>query len=300
MKAKKRKHLKRFLSVSLAIFLVLGGGVLFLLVSSLTLDRHVRVCPSYPMEDLSAVAAKENFTEEDYAFLYRQTGLTKTAVDALQSSYGRNFAERLEEFQRALFFRGEIGHEVIVSGVTYRDIFCDPETEEPFTAPIARLEAGDVLITSCTHTLGYRHGHAGLVLGDAKRILEAPALGQTSMISKDAVWFRECANFMVLRLKREAGESDEAYAARRKQIADDAEECLLDIPYSLTVGIFSKKNQGTTPRSTNCSHLVWQAYKNAGYEIDADGGPICTPRDISMSGCFDLVQVYGFDPIKLW
>ena len=61
-----------------------------------------------------------------------------------------------------------------------------------------------------------------------------------------------------------------------------------------------KKDQGKSKKGTNCSHLVWQAYYNAGYDIDTDGGPVCTSRDISMSDLLEVVQVYGFDPVSLW
>lgn len=299
MDAKSRKKVLRFLYCMLAIFVFFLGCVLFLLICSYTVDLNPRICPSYEKEDLAGVAGKETFTEEDYAFLLRQTGLGRAAVDALAESEGKNLAERLAEFQDALFFRTEIAHRRIAD-FTYQDFCLDPETKEIFYAPLAPLEPGDVLVSSCTHTVGYRHGHAALVLGDGVRLLEAPSSDLPSKLSKNANWFRSSANFMALRLKREEGESDEAYAARRRQIADDAMECLVGIPYSLTVGIFSKKDQGRAPSSTHCSHLIWQAFKNAGYDIDCDGGSVCTPWDIANSPRFETVQIYGFDVEKGW
>ena len=98
---------------------------------------------------------------------------------------------------------------------------------------------------------------------------------------------------MVLRLKN-------ATLEERLAIARDAEEQLKGIPYTLIVGIFMAKDQGTMPEGTHCSHLVWQAYKNAGYDIDPDGGPVVTCRDIANSPYFEIVQTYGFDPLSGW
>ena len=98
---------------------------------------------------------------------------------------------------------------------------------------------------------------------------------------------------MVLRLK----DADEA---KRAQIAETAYDRLLNIDYSVTVGILSPKDQGVTPQETHCSHLVWQAYWYYGYDIDADGGPVCTSRDIVHSDLFEVVQVFGFDPQNIW
>ena len=98
---------------------------------------------------------------------------------------------------------------------------------------------------------------------------------------------------MVLRLK-DAGEE------ARAEIAQTARERLYNVPYSLTVGFLSPKDQGETPQGTHCSHLVWQAYHYFGYDIDSDSGPLCTAQDIARSDLFEVVQVFGFDPVKLW
>ena len=106
-------------------------------------------------------------------------------------------------------------------------------------------------------------------------------------------WFRSGTNFMVLRLK-------DATAEERAAIAATAEERLRGVDYSITVGILSPKDQGETPKETHCSHLVWQAFRYYGYDIDSDGGAVCTTRDIANCDLFEVVQVFGFDPIELW
>ena len=39
---------------------------------------------------------------------------------------------------------------------------------------------------------------------------------------------------------------------------------------------------------------------NAGYDLDPTGGPLVTPDDIANSPYLEVVQIYGFDPDKLW
>ena len=188
-------------------------------------------------------------------------------------------------------------HDPVVEYVVYHDYLYDPEAKEVYTAPIAKLEPGDVLVSTTSHTVGWNNGHAALVLTE-NRLLQSIMVGTDSTISSSSsangvVYFQKSTNFMVLRLKG-------ADAAKRLEIANAAEKNLVGIPYHFTAGVFTPKDQGEHPVDTFCSHLVWQAFKNFGYDIDGDGGPVCTPRDISLSDCFDVVQVYGFDPDKLW
>lgn len=198
--------------------------------------------------------------------------------------------ERILTFQDALFYDGGLAHEE-VAVTTKRDIFADTR----YRAPMVDLQDGDVLITSTCHSFGWRNGHAALVVNDANgSLLESVSLGIPSTITTyGSDWFCYGTNFMVLRLK-DAGEE------ARAEIAQTARERLYNVPYSLTVGFLSPKDQGETPQGTHCSHLVWQAYHYFGYDIDSDGGPLCTAQDIARSDLFEVVQVFGFDPVKLW
>ena len=45
---------------------------------------------------------------------------------------------------------------------------------------------------------------------------------------------------------------------------------------------------------------MWQAYFNFGYDLDSNGGAIVVPKDIATSPLLEVVQVYGFDPDRLW
>ena len=292
MKAKTIKRLRNTTAVFLAVLLFFFAVGVFFLIASLTTDLSARTLPSYPKLDLSPILAKDpaDWTEEDYTVLSRQTGILSREV------LKERTASEIEDFQKAFFFEGTLEHEEVSAGLVYRDILYD-DAGADFFAPIVPLEPGDVLITSASHLFGWRHGHAALVLS-GRRFLQAAVIGMDSLISSfgsanGTMWFAKSSNFMVLRLKG-------ATAEERQQLADAAETCLVGIPYRFTAGIFTPKDQGTHPTETYCSHLVWQAYKNAGYDIDSDGGPVCTPRDIANSPHFEVVQIYGFDIDKGW
>ena len=275
------------LSVFLVFFVLIAGFVGGLMIASYTVDFTVRITPSYAKEDLTEVLAKESWTDEDYEFLYRQTGLGKRALDGLKSS-----PAKIQSIQEGLFYEGELKHEM-TTPATPHDVFVN------YTLPIVPLEDGDVIVTSSTHTYGWRNGHAALITdGFLQRTLESFSIGSPSGFSS-TTWFQRSCNFMVLRLKEEY-----AKEASPAEIAKSAKKTLAGIDYSVFVGFFSyPKDQCENGRQitvTQCSHLVWQAYKNFGLDIDENGGPLVTPRDIARSPLFDVVQVNGFDLDKLW
>lgn len=285
---KREKKLYRacavLLSFLVAMFALVGG----ILIANALVDRTARYVPDYEKADLAPILAKAELTDGDYDTLYRQTGLTKLGVEAVLSNLVNTETplSRLCEYQNAFFYRGKIRHEE-VTPFTQRDCFDDP-------APVVPLKAGDVLITSGTHTIGWRHGHAAIVVDEFGTTLESICYGVPSATTASGFsYFAECASFMVLRLK----DTDDA---TRAEIAAAANRDLRDIPYALTVGVFSKKNQTGKSKKTQCGHLVWQAFKNFGYDIDANGGAVAAPRDLARSPLFEVVQIYGFDPDKLW
>ncbi len=296
MTRKGYRRAKIALSIFLAFFLFLFCVATGLLIASLLVDRTAHRIPAYPREDISALVAKPEWSEEDYNTIYLQTGLGKPAADALRA---KGATGDLLLYQDDLFFEGDLVHEFTVDTVTtLHDMLYEKGTEKLHRAKFAPLEEGDVIVSSSCHTVGWRNGHAALVTNaSSQNVLESLALGLKSQISYGgAVWFAEAANFIVLRLKGATKEE-------RKEIATRAASELLGVDYSLTVGIFSPKDQcknGAKAKGTNCAHLVWQAYKNFGYDIDGDGGLICTVHDIAQSDLFEVVQVYGFDPQNIW
>lgn len=287
-----KKGLLIFLCITDAILLALIGCAVGFLTADALCEETARFVPSYEMIDLTPYIEKENWTEEDYDTVFRQTGLARPAVENMDKSL-------LPMYQEEFFFEGMRTH-TMVSPVTMHDILNEPDTKETHYAFFANLQKGDIILTSTTHMFGWRHGHAALVVNpDPNRFeaLESVTLGEDSGVNVNSdLFFRKSTNFMVVRLK---GVSEEERAA----ITDRAVEELSGIPYSVFVGFFSPKDQckdRRKPTMTHCSHLVWQAYMNAGYDLDCNGGPLVQPSDIARSPLVEIVQIYGFDPDTLW
>lgn len=285
MNKKYRRTIKLY-TVFLAILLFFAAVLGYILIAEYTVEFSARVTPSYARADITYLVQKSSWTEEDYTLLYRQTGLGKSALDALKRENGDILA-----FQDALFYEGEIEHESVVF-TTKRDKMSYTLSESGF-APIAPLETGDVLVSSACHSFGWRNGHAAIVTDEYGTLLESVSLGKNSRLADSVDWFRSSPNFIVLRLKGVSKED-------RAKIGETAAKTLNNVPYSLTVGIFSPKDQGPDAKETQCAHLVWQAYYNFGYDIDSNGGPLVVPQDIALSDLFEVVQVYGFDVDTLW
>ncbi len=226
-------------------------------------------------ESLKSVIYRSNgFTDEDYALIYRQTGLGKAAVDSLGST------ERLIECQAAYF--AEIDYECVrTSPVSFEEYVLKPMVK------IIGIENGDILVTRSSHILSWRNGHAAIVT-DAEKgsTLEAVVIGKNTSFQHISKW-EAYPNFKVLRLKN-------ATAEERSRIAETAVRYLENKPYNVFVGVLPRKY---TPieqvYGTQCAHLVWLAYAAYGYDIDSDGGMIVTPDDISESPLLETVQSYG-------
>ena len=98
---------------------------------------------------------------------------------------------------------------------------------------IPSLKDGDIIVTKATHTLGWRHGHAAIVI-DASRgeTLEAILLGNPSLIQNISKW-RTYPSFILLRLKDDTNGDG-------KKIAEFTKDNLNEIPYGLLTGILEK------------------------------------------------------------
>lgn len=298
MKKGKRRRVRRivFTVVNIAIPLTI-----ILFVWTYSAEKNVRWTPDYPMEDITVYLEKWRLTEADYQVLFRQTGLSRAAIDSLRRE-GR--IEDILVVQQRFFREIEIGCER--NFLVFREMIKEEQSpgrrvrmaEEP-TEVIPALEDGDILITFNSHFLGWRNGHAALVV-DAKEglTLEAQTLGRESSILSLRGWLSR-PSFAVLRL---SGVSKEDRAV----IADYAKRNLVNLPYHLTAGLgqsgFWKTLTGKktskleeTVVGTQCAHLIWYAYKHFGYELDSDEGVLVTPKDLYDSPLLELVQVYGME-----
>lgn len=246
--------------------------------------------PQYDRVDLSPVLAQDALSQADYETLYAQTGLGPAAVDDLLAQ-GSAGVQQILDTQEA-FFVPPAESECSLLGVTTREHrFSDADGRLIYAVPLAPLKEGDILISLSTHTAGWTHGHAGLVIDpDPERpvTLESVVLGTCSDAMNANHW-RSYTTMMVLRPKAD----DE----KRHQVAQFASEKLVDIPYSLVSGVFGDKFQPLDgPHSAHCGYLPWYAWMAAGVDLDGDGGRIVAPADLAMSDQVEVVQIYGFDP----
>ncbi len=278
--APKKKRVWLIVLCSVLAFVILVLSILQ--IGVVNSRKWERWRPTYERVDISAILNKESLTEEEYDLLYRQTGLTKLAIDDMRdTSYGK---KRIIEIQDAFFTDYT---EVVrkFAPFTYMD-----ETEED--SALCDLKDGDIIVTATTSVSWWRYGHACIVVnGKSRLIAEALApFTYSDTINADRA-FENLADYIVLRPK-----VDESV---KTEIANHVLENMIGIPYRLMTGILTKKYQEEV-KGTQCAHFVWSAYMKYGYDLDSTGGMVVKPRDIARSPLVEVVQVYGFDLDKLW
>lgn len=294
MKKRRRKRVRRTAVVMLNIAIPLAVILFAWTYSAEGEGRHL---PDYAKQDIGSILEKRVLSNEDYSVLFRQTGLSKIGIDAMRRS-GRT--EEISAVQER-FFR-EVPVECERNFLVFREVLKTEaapgkrvrQADDVETA-IPVLEDGDILITFSSHFLGWRNGHAALVV-DAENglTLEALTLGRDSAILSLRGWL-ERPSFVVLRLADVSKED-------RAVIADYAKRNLKQLPYRLTAGMWERdetlSNQSLRKETealggTQCAHLIWYAYNRFGYDLDSDGGVLVTPRDLYDSPLLEIVQVYG-------
>lgn len=155
--------------------------------------------------------------------------------------------------------------------------------------PLTDVQPGDILLTLSTHTAGWRHGHAGLVI-DENTVLECAMLGTDSALAGIDHWC-SYSNYAILRLK-------DITAEQQAEIAAFALDNLTGVPYRLTAGLWGEKflDPEEAGFGLHCTYLVWYAYSRFGWDLDSDGGRLVSAADLLQSDLLDVVQVCGMDP----
>ena len=237
--------------------------------------------PDYDKIDLEELLDKPSRTAEDYDVLYAQTGLTAIGIeDALAQEDGKQTVLDIQRY----YFR-----DISIYGEYASPIMYQEKTRS--LATLAHLKNGDVLVTASTLVSWWRWGHSALVIdGEEGLLIESIGIGKDSKYNTTEV-FADLPSFMVLRPK-----ADEETKA---QVVSYAKQKLVGLPYVFTVGILSKKAPKKI-KYTQCAHLVWYAYKRFGLDIDGNGGGLVLPKDIANSSNVEIVQIFGFDPDRLW
>ena len=282
MKRLRKRLLVTFVSVVFSVLVILSG----LQISVVAVHNsweHWK--PNYEKQDISALLEKTERTQEDYETLYAQTGLTKLGIDGLIEANRKDRILKIQEFY-------------------FKDVERNCKKFFPYTyieemneyGLYCALEAGDIIVSATTHSVFLRVGHAVIVLenavvGDGAIVAESLSPGTLSTKSIASLGL-DLANYMVLRptgIPKEIRAKAVEYASKEMQ----------GLKYDFTIGIFSKKF-AETPTKTNCAHLCWYPYKKFGYDVDGNGGLTVKPQDIANSPYMEVVQIYGFNPQKLW
>ncbi len=233
-----------------------------------------------PPAALSSLLAQQALSPQDYDTLFLETGLSPWAVDHLLSQ-GADGAAQILAAQQALRAPEPVTCTSLIAGrITCEELSAGPG------APLAPLTPGDLLVTFSTHTAGWRHGHAGLVMEDGD-VLEASHPGAVSGLRPASRW-RRYASFLVLRV-RDAGPE------ARGQAVQFAQAHLEQLPYGLLCGLWSADGEGL-PHRVHCAYLPWRAWAACGYDLDGDGGISVTVADLTASPLLEVVQVAGMDP----
>lgn len=237
--------------------------------------------PDGEKRDISDVLAKKSKTNDDYKFLFSQTGLGKSAIEELMAE-GKT--DEIYEFSEQYFAPCDYDTEYIA----FPFVATEVKTSRP--TKIVPLKRGDVLVSLTTRAMGYRHGHAGMVLDDETgKTLEHMVIGETSAYGRTYSW-KYYPTFAVLRHKN---------PQIALKAAEYAEENLIGISYNPFAGIIKKDKQDENPiSSSQCAHLIWQAYKVVGADIDGDGGFMVLPGDFLKCEDFEIVQIYGINPYR--
>ena len=221
-------------------------------------------------------------TTEDYEIVMSQTGLGKSAFDSLVFQ-GR--MDKIEDYREYYLLDKEF--------YCYREgVFAchesikDSNDEFIDNPPFADIRNGDIIVTLSIHSLGWRHGHAAIVVDAEKGLcIQANMVGEKSGYGYVNTW-KDFPMVALLRVKDESSEKTE-------EIAKFAEDNLRGLPYSLFSGIVTGRNSEKVPYATQCAHLVWYAYYHFGIDISPQGGRIITPYDFLKSEKLEVVQVYG-------
>ncbi len=232
----------------------------------------------YPIADISSVLGKDSLSKEDYLFIFNQTGISPGAAKSLIE---KGEYKLLETMQELYFKKPQIKKSYIAPPVTAS------EKNTSYRVPFVDLKKGDILVTFNTHTLDWRHGHCAIVIDEKNgRLIEHMSIGNPSCITNIKEW-GIYPGFAVLRY------SDENIASKA---AEYAKSHLVGIDYNVFAGVIKKDKSQEKTMSSQCAHIVWQAYKAVGLDIDSSSDNIVIPKDIAMSDKLNVVQIYGINP----
>ena len=269
----KTSRKRQILLIILSFFTALT--LFFYVIQRFWAHRAGPFSPDYP-----PVTLTEN---SDYETIFMQTGLGRPAAKQLIAA--GNFAA-IQAAQEAFFHPPSTACLPLLGWFTREDRLL-----QNHDAPFVDLQPGDILVTLSTHTAGWRHGHAALVI-DCDTTLESIVLGTNSALASTEHW-NSYSNYAVLRIKHITPEL-------QQQVVEFSLNHMVNRPYRLTAGWIGPKalQPDNALFGLHCSYLVWYAWNHLGYDLDSDGGRLVTAHDLLHSDLLEVVQLYGIDPKK--
>ncbi len=218
--------------------------------------------------------------DTDLQTIFLQTGI---GVNTARKMIEENRFEEILEAQELFFANDNVVCSPMIKWFTRE------ERLENELIPFYDLQPGDILVTLSTHTWGWRHGHAAIVI-DEFRTVESISMLYDSSVERSYFW-QDYSNFAVLRVKDITPEQG-------LEVATFAEQNLVNKPYSLFAGWGKNKAPDVNSKrfTLHCSYLAWYAWDYFGVDLDSDGGKIATSYDILHSDKLEIVQLYGMDP----
>ena len=270
--------------------------------------------PLTPEVSIDNLLRRNKLTDKELHIISEQTGVNRAVIETL---FNQEQKQQILELQKAYYEPISITS-VRTTPLTVCEYVIDENGEYTKGTSIVNLQDGDIVITKNSRFLGWRNGHAGLVV-DAEQglVLEAVMLGTDTKLCSVRGW-EKYPSFLVLRLKEEFQNTYEI-----EKVVSFAEQNLLDIPYQLHAGIWGRmtglfekecsdeeKEQKSQSRKmqdgelaqiaeatlsgTHCAHVIWNAYQQIGIDLDSDGGLFVTPYDIQNSPYLEIIQSYGY------
>lgn len=290
----KKKNLKGIKKIGLAAAVLILAAVVIVLFLENKTEKEGHFMPTYAKQDIVAIVG-DGINEDEYKELFLQTGLGKSSIDSIIKN-DKDFIEELEKHQNNFFAENKyVCNRITIITGEEQSVDAEGNTEGKFE--IQELKDGDILISLSTHSLGWRHGHAAIVVDNSKgTTLESLVLGRDSEYQNYKKWERY-PSFIQLRIREDVleqvgGDRQEV----EKKLRNTAENKLDGVPYGLFAGIPVKYVENIS--NTHCAHLVWYAYKELGIDIDSDKGIFVTPYDMANSDLLEVVQIYGIDPTE--
>ena len=260
----------RKMSVFKKLVLILISGIIFLGIYNEKLSFFT---PCYEKEDISRLLTGKNLSDDDYIHIYRQTGISPGTIKKLLKKEEYDVITQLNNLYMK---KPDIKKSYILFPMSVE------EKNSRQLTPVADVEKGDILISFNTHTFLWRHGHCAIAV-EKNTVLEHISKGHKSEITDVQKW-GEYPSFIVLRHKdKRAGILAADYAAKN----------LSGIGYNILARKVKNNPQESKPEFSYCSHIVWQAYKAVGYDLDSNMGTFVTPENIAQSEELEVVQIFG-------